>query len=125
MHEWYDPELLKDAIEADSRPLFVAASDGVVGFAEGGPRAEGPADAMVSRIYVLPTRWGEGLGTALLNRLFDSLRDDGHDSVWVPVWAENQVGRSFYETHGFEIKEKRPTELADQVVDELILIKEL
>lgn len=123
--EWYDPQLLREAIETEQRPLFVAVCDEVVGFAQGGPSEEGPADAVVSRIYVHPAHWGDGIGTVLLDNLFDALRVDGHDSVWVPVWAENDVGRSFYDTRGFEIADRRPTELADQEIEELILVRDI
>lgn len=123
--EWYDPQLLGEAIETDSRPLFVAVGDEVVGFAQGGPSEEGPGDALVSRIYVHPAHWGRGIGTALLHNLFDALRAAGNVSVWVPVWADNDVGRSFYRSHGFDIVETRPTELAGQEIDELVLTRDL
>lgn len=125
IHEWYDPTLLGDAIETEARPLFVAVGDDIVGFAQGGPSEAGPADAILSRIYVLPAHWGEGIGTILLDHVFNRLRSDGHDSVWVPVWADNDVGRSFYNTHEFDIHEKRTTELAGQELEELVLVRDL
>ncbi len=123
--EWYEPDLLRDAIETETRPLFVAVGDAVVGFAQGGPSEGGPADAILSRIYVHPAHWGHGIGTTLLENVFDALDDEGADSVWVPVWAENDVGRSFYDTHGFELVERRPTELADQEIEELVLVRDI
>lgn len=123
--EWYGLELLRDSIETETHPLFVASGDEIVGFAQGGPSEDGPADAVVSRIYVLPAHWGEGIGTALLSRLFDTFRSDGYESVWLSVWAENDIGRSFYDTHGFRIEENRTTELAGQEIEEIVLVREI
>ena len=39
--------------------------------------------------------------------------------------AENDVGRSFYDTRGFEVHEERTVELADQEIDDVVLIRDL
>ncbi len=95
LEKWYDKPQLADAIEREDAPMFVAVDDDVIGFAQGGPSEDGPADAIVSRIYILPTYWGEGVGTTLLQHLFDDLRQAGHDGVWLTVMAENDLARSF------------------------------
>ncbi|WP_076433113.1 GNAT family N-acetyltransferase [Haladaptatus litoreus] len=74
---------------------------------------------------VLPEHWGEGVGTDLLNRLFDSLRAAGHQSVWLAVIADNDVGRSFYDKHGFDVHEERTVELAGQEVNDIVLVRDL
>lgn len=126
LEKWYSKQQLVEAIEREDAPMFVAIDDGdVVGFAQGGPSDDGPADAIVSRIYVLPDYWGEGIGTTLLQRLFDELRQVDHDGVWLAVMAENDLARSFYDEQGFERHEKRTVDLAGQPVDDLVLVKEL
>lgn len=126
LDKWYDQDGVEESIDRKDAPMFLAVDNGeVVGFAQGGPTEDGPADTAVGAIYVLPEYWGEGFGTELLERLFDAFRTDDHKSVWLAVMADNDVGRSFYDKHGFEIHEKRTVELADQEVDDIVLTREL
>lgn len=124
--EWYDREGLAASIAREEFPMFLAVDDGeVAAFAQGGPTDDGPADAVVGRIYAHPDYWGEGVGTELLGRLFDALREAGCESVWLAVMADNEVGRAFYDKHGFAVHEERTQELAGQAVEDVILVREL
>jgi len=138
LDQWYDPEDLPASIERPEAPMFVASveprstnsrtesdEDRIVGFAQGGPSEDGPADAVVGRIYVHPDHWGEGYGSRLLERLFDAFREDGHESVWLAVMADNEVGRSFYDRHGFEVHEERTVEHVGVEVDDVVLVRDL
>lgn len=126
LDRWYSRDGLEESIGREDAIMFLAIDDGeVVGFTQGGPSEDGPADAAVGAIYVLPEYWGEELGTELLERLFDIFRTDGCESVWLIVMADNAVGRSFYDKHGFEVHEERTVELAGQEVDDVVLIRGL
>jgi ribosomal protein S18 acetylase RimI-like enzyme len=137
---WYAPADLRESIERSEPPMFVATVDGgasrsasdgwdsngeVVGFAQGGPSEDGPADAVVGRIYVHPDHWGDGHGSALLERLFDAFRTAGHEDVWLAVVADNEVGRSFYDSHGFVVHEERTVEHFGVEFDDVVLVREL
>ncbi|WP_439027336.1 GNAT family N-acetyltransferase [Haloarchaeobius sp. DT45] len=102
VQNWYDPErLVRDDIEPEERPCFVAEADGtVVGFIEGIPGDERTAD--LYRIYVHPDYWGEGVGSALLDRLEARFQNEGFERLFVSVLADNEVGVAFYESVGFE-----------------------
>jgi ribosomal protein S18 acetylase RimI-like enzyme len=126
LDRWYDRDRLEASIDHEDALMFLAIDDSeVVGFAQGGPTEEGPADATVGAIYILPEYWGEGVGTELLDRLFDGFRANGLDSVWLAVMADNNVGRSFYEKYGFETHQERTVELVGQEVDDMILVRDL
>jgi GNAT superfamily N-acetyltransferase len=119
---WYDPDrLVADDVRDPDRPFVLAARDGdVVGFAEAAARdrpSEGandePSDESggsvdgapvwhLYRPYVHPTAWGEGVGTALLDRIEDALRRRGVDELRVFVLAANDVCVGFYESRGFD-----------------------
>jgi ribosomal protein S18 acetylase RimI-like enzyme len=123
---WYNQDALTESLDRDEAPMFLAiATDEIIGFAQGGPSDDGPADAVIGRIYVLPEYWGEGAGAQLLNRLFDTFQAAGHESVWLSVMAGNEVGRSFYDKHGFEVHEERTIELAGEEVDDVVLVRDL
>ena len=126
LDRWYSRDRLKESIRGEDVIMFVAIDDNqVVGFTQGGPTEDGPADAAVGAIYVLPEYWGKRLGTELLERLFDIFRTDDYDSVWLTVMADNDVARSFYDKHGFDVYEERTVELAGQEVDDVVLIRSL
>lgn len=114
---WYDPESLREttrgAAAADSEltrektVFLVAERDGsITGFTNAGPASDSEsdpdADAFLARLYVHPDHWGAGIGTALTGRLARRLRDAGYERVWLEVFAENDPGREFYESLGFE-----------------------
>ncbi|RRJ33815.1 GNAT family N-acetyltransferase [Halocatena pleomorpha] len=123
--EWYDRDSLETAIRKDDTTMIVAVEAEVIGFAQGGPSEDGPADAVVWRIYVHPDRWGDGAGTKLLNRLFEDLRARNCASAWLTVMAENNIALSFYRKHGFEINQERTVEHAGHEVEDRVLVREL
>ena len=126
LDRWYSRDGLKESIGREDATMFVAIDDSeVVGFTQGGPTEDGPADAAVGAIYVLPEYWGEGAGTELLERLFDIFRTDDCESVWLTVMADNDVGRSFYDRHSFDVHEERTVEFAGQEVDDVVLTRGL
>lgn len=109
--EWYEREALEAQIresEGTDATFLVGIVNGErLGFANGGPARgyesdpDGP-DAFLSRLYVHPDAWGEGLGTALTGRLARFLRDAGYERVWLEVFEENERAYDFYRALGFE-----------------------
>lgn len=124
--EWYTVDRLEDAIADDRSVLYVARGDSeLVGFAEGLPTEDGPAETVLARIYVDPSQWGNGIGRALFERVASSLRTDGYKDIWLGVMAENDVGRAFYESLGFTEVATNTTELGGTNVEERILKRDL
>lgn len=116
MDEWYDPEGTREAIERDDVAYFVAIDDGsVVGYVSGS--GEG-TEARLGAIYVDPERWGEGIGTELLERFEQFCRRRGYERIEFGVLAENDVGKSFYRSHGFEVVDERDVDLFGETVRE-------
>lgn len=61
----------------------------------------GDNEGEVRAIYVEPDYWGEGIGTALLDRGIKQFRDNV-DTVCLEMLSGNEVGQEFYESYGFE-----------------------
>jgi len=57
--------------------------------------------AHLYRIYVDPDYWVQGIGSSLLDRIEEILRERGFGRLQLSVLAENDVGISFYESCGF------------------------
>ncbi|MEF8814863.1 MAG: GNAT family N-acetyltransferase [Halovenus sp.] len=98
---WYDTDrLVADDIDPPDRPFFVAVvGDDVAGFVEAASGDEGVAH--LYRIYVAPEYWHRGIGSSLLERIEQALRERGFDRLVLSVFAENTVGVQFYESSGF------------------------
>lgn len=103
LEEWHD------FLIANRRGVLVAVADcGTVrGFADvrwGDAETKafvGPDEADLKAIYVDPAHWGEGIGTALLERALDAL-PALTETLRLEMLAGNEVGRRFYEARQFE-----------------------
>ena len=91
----YSRELLEARVDSEDAGLFVATEDGeVVGYTSTIPLAEDGIGEM--DVYVRPDRWGEGIGTRLLERAETHLSERGVDEVRDAVLASNEPGNAFY-----------------------------
>jgi GNAT superfamily N-acetyltransferase len=59
-------------------------------------------------LYVIPSAWGSGAGTALLHAALEEVRAAGHDSAWLEVVKEQTRARRFYEREGFALDPAMP-----------------
>ncbi|MFC4407977.1 GNAT family N-acetyltransferase [Haloarchaeobius iranensis] len=119
--DWYDHETVAGAITDDDIDYLVAtAEDRVVGYASAGPTDDDRPEAVAGlySIYVHPDRWGAGIGTTLLERCTGRLRERGFEHLCLRVIATNEVGISFYRSHGFEKTGEEAAELKGQSLDE-------
>lgn len=85
------------------------ASGAVVAFSHTIPVPNNEGSFELVRIYALPQTHGTGVGTTLLNQLFESLKDFSQLSAWVE--KDNPIGRRFYERHGFQAVEEKDDEI--------------
>jgi [ribosomal protein S18]-alanine N-acetyltransferase len=82
-----------------SRYYQVAESDGkIVGYA-GLLAAGGQADVLT--IAVAAARWGQGIGSRLLDRLLAEARSRGATEVFLEVRADNSRAQRLYQWRGF------------------------
>lgn len=121
LDEWYDRATIREYVEREDVGYFVAEADGrVLGYATGGPTDGSEDVGFLGAIYVDPDHWGEGIGSRLLDRVETFLADRGYERLRFRVLAENDVGRSFYRSRGYETVEETETELGEEVVEECV-----
>lgn len=121
---WYDPADLREVIRGDD-PFVVAERGGrVVGFAQA-VSEDGGEEAELARLYVAPDHWGSGAGTRLLDAVVAPLTASGVARLWAVVAADNDVGRSFYDSRGFEVRDRRETRLSDADFDVVEVVLDL
>jgi ribosomal protein S18 acetylase RimI-like enzyme len=58
---------------------------------------------VVSNLYVVPERRGEGVGSALLHAAEQALSSSGADAVVLEALASNDRARAFYAEHGYDL----------------------
>ncbi|EJN61245.1 GNAT family N-acetyltransferase [Halogranum rubrum] len=122
---WYDPADLREQVEEGA---FVVAvdeerpeSDDIVAFAHAVVASDGTRPTL-TRLYARESYWGSGVGTQLLHRVVADLDTDaGHEFLSALVFANNAVGRGFYESHGFEVVGRRTEAFDGNDHEELIL----
>lgn len=124
--EWYAPDGLRENVTDPGRVFLVAEREGmVVGFADSCRWGEADDVAVLARIYVEPDRWNDGIGGALLARSESLLGERGYDRLRLVVFAENDVGVSFYESSGFERIEERTEQFDGEIHEEYVYEKPL
>jgi ribosomal protein S18 acetylase RimI-like enzyme len=125
MGEWYDGETTRELLERDGIVYLVAELDGeLVGYLNGGPSDE-EGVARLGALYVDPERWGEGVGTALLETFETVERERGTDALRFRVLSANTVGTSFYRSHGYDAVDQAWTNLFGERVRESVFRGEL
>lgn len=98
---------LADQLRGDRDGIFVAEVDGAArgyGYVRWGEDTKsfvGASEAGLKELYVEPDYWGEGIGTALLERGIDRL-PPSIDRMKLEMLDGNAVGRRFYDARGFE-----------------------
>ena len=120
-----DPERVREAYEdlasyGEGRVLVAEDDSGaVIGYAlfrwgedETKPTVR-EGEAELKELYVDPDRWGEGVGTALLEAGLENVPADV-DSLALEALAGNDVAAGFYEGHDFEADGESTVEVAGE-----------
>jgi len=97
---WSTDMLATELAGEPGRYYLVAADDGVIaGYA--GMLAPGGGQADVLTVGVAHDRWGEGIGTALLENLLAEAARRGCTDVFLEVRVDNDRAQRLYQRHGF------------------------
>jgi len=121
--------LWRDWLGAPQGPraaTFVVEDGGeVVGFAGVGPARDEPDDGELYTIYLHPSRWGSGIGRALIQRAEEALRTAGFRSALLYVLEGNERAIRFYQAAGWEQDGSKADEFHGATVTELRYRKRL
>lgn len=75
----------------------------------------------INNVAILPTLRGQGMGTGLMQRVFEEARRLGARRATLEVRASNTGARRLYERLGFHVAGVRPSYYTNPVEDALIL----
>ena len=80
-------------------------------------------EGYITNVAVFPEYRGQGIGKALLNRVFALGRDEGLSFISLEVRPSNSVAIGLYEKLGFKTEGRRKNFYTDPVEDALIMTK--
>jgi ribosomal protein S18 acetylase RimI-like enzyme len=126
--EDFSGERIARRAELHRRAPPIVAEDGgeIVGFVSVGRANDDDADGELYAIYVLPERWGSGIGRALIEAGEARLRELGHCQAVLWVLEDNPRARRFYERAGWKADgTRRPIEVFGVSVPEIRYAKQL
>lgn len=101
---------VREAIQRPGGLLLVADDAGhVVGMGlamqsrdDNGAGLPVPGLCFISLIYVVPERWGEGLGTGIVEAVLTEARAGGFGRALLWTHSDNERARRLYEGRGFQ-----------------------
>lgn len=94
--------LIKHGVGGQKRVLIAHDGADIIGFVRVGTVQEHHPIGLIFLLYVLPTFWKHGVGTALMQGAMYELRDLGHDIATLWVLQDNARARCFYERLGWQ-----------------------
>lgn len=104
---------------ARSATFVVEDAGEVVGFAGVGPSRDEPASGELYTIYLHPSRWGSGIGRALIQRAEEAMRAAGFQTAMLYVLDGNERAERFYRAAGWKQDGQKVDEFHGATVTEL------
>ncbi len=99
---------------------FIAEVDSdLVGAVLAGADPDEPSCGHMARMYVVPERWGQGIGRLLYSVAIEHLRDAGYAESTLWVLEGNARARSWYERLGWVATGERKAVFQPAGIDEL------
>ncbi len=95
-------EIVRCAIEMSAYVLVAESSGALVGYLMGERHSD--TEAYISRVGVLPSARGQGIGTRLLVQAMQCMARDGLKGVWLNTQEDNVQSRAVYTSLGFEVE---------------------
>lgn len=110
---WYDDEALRESLTDETAATYVVdAGSDILGY--GTITWEGH-EAELKSLYIHPDHQSQGLGTALLAKLIETMPFRIHE-LTLRVLTGNKGAKRFYERHGFEREQTEEDDLFGETV---------
>ena len=99
LRPWVEGDVVSSLVE-EQWPRMIVAESVARGEVVGVAAASGDA---VDLLWVTPSHFGRGIGTALLGRLEEEMRKEGHRTGRLCCFSENLRAMGFYQARGWTI----------------------
>jgi ribosomal protein S18 acetylase RimI-like enzyme len=131
MTEQFSREMLINEVsEPDNIFILVMSDETPVGYAKmitnsTLPELGNKGAIEISRIYVLNSSLGAGIGPELMRKCVFIAKEMKCEIIWLGVWKKNPRAIAFYTKWGFEKFAEHPFKLGDDVQTDWVMKKEL
>lgn len=98
----YDEEVIADDVAEKTRYRFIVDDTEVIGFLAWGPLIPDPPVAKLHKLYLLPEKQGQGIGTRALELVKQQIKDAGYAYLRLNVNRQNAKAIKSYRKNGFE-----------------------
>jgi len=88
-------------VVAGDRSAIVGMALGMQGLADDGAGPPVPGLCHISLVFVLPARWGRGIGGRIVDAIVVEARSRGYGRAQLWTHAGNLRAQRLYESHGF------------------------
>lgn len=122
LHGWASGVPANDLDDIEATLLVAQADEEIVGFTQG---ISMYTTGTMLRLYVHPDYHGEGVGTALYDRLEAIFLEHGVEQFRALDLASNDRSREFFEHFGFEQVNTRTLTIGGDPYDEAVYSREL
>ncbi|WP_281193909.1 GNAT family N-acetyltransferase [Halorubrum sp. F4] len=126
VENWYGADDVdEDIADPDTVfPVAVVAGE-VVAFAESYVVDRRERVGEIDWLHVHPNHRESGIGSALLERVEDELRDRDVDSIEGKVLVDNEAGTAFYEREGYDLSGERIVDIGGEEFQERLYRKRI
>jgi ribosomal protein S18 acetylase RimI-like enzyme len=87
------------------------------GLADDGAGSPVPGLCFISMVFVVPDRWGEGIGGRVVEAVVAEAESRGYDRAHLWTHADNRRAQRLYERHGFR---RTGREIVDDLGDRIV-----
>jgi ribosomal protein S18 acetylase RimI-like enzyme len=108
MERNFSKEVVAKELQDDKKSFFIASiKKEVVGYVKLS-ESDHPAELEtentleISRLYVVKSKIGSGVGKELMNHCIEVARGRSKNMLWLCVWSQNERAIQFYRKFGFE-----------------------
>jgi [ribosomal protein S18]-alanine N-acetyltransferase len=123
--EAWSPDMLASELAGEPGKYYLVAEDEGVIAGYAGLLAPGTGQADVLTVGVAQDRWGEGIGTALLENLLAEAGRRGCTEVFLEVRVDNDRAQRLYRRHGFAGVDLRRGYYQPSGADALVMRREI
>ena len=95
---------------------MVAVGVGMQGLADDGAGPPVPGLCHVAMVFVVPERWGRGIGGRIVDALIGAARDSGYDRAQLWTHDDNARARRLYERRDFRPSGRRKVDDSGETI---------
>ena len=129
LNEAFDYQKITDELKNPHSSFYFLYDENILtgymktNFPPGQSDINDPESLELERIYVCSKYKGRGYGKFMINKAVSIARENRYRKIWLGVWENNNNALLFYKKMGFEIADKHPFRMGDEIQTDLVMIK--